>query len=66
LIGNGNGISRQTREPGPKVDTAAIEAEDLGLAMAILILRTARLEIGRTEPDEVESMPRNNLVGKLN
>src|SRR3981081_4246539 len=41
-----------------KVDTAAIEAERLGLTTATLILRMARLEIDRAEPDEVESMPR--------
>ena len=49
-----------------KVDTAAIEAERLGLTTATLILRMARLEIDRAEPDEVESMPRNNSVGKAN
>jgi hypothetical protein len=26
----------------------------------------ARLEIDRAEPDEVESMPRNNSIGKPN
>jgi hypothetical protein len=31
-----------------------------------LILRMARLEIDRAEPDEVESMPRNNSAGKPN
>jgi hypothetical protein len=31
-----------------------------------LILRMARLEIDRAEPDEVESMPRANSVGKAN
>ena len=49
-----------------KVDTAAIEAERLGLTTATLILRMARLEIDRAEPDEVESMPRNNCAGKPN
>ena len=49
-----------------KVDKAAIEAERLGLTTATLILRMARLEIDRAEPDEVESMPRNNCVGKPN
>jgi hypothetical protein len=49
-----------------KVDTAAIEAERLGLTTATLILRMARLEIDRAEPDEVESMPRNNSVSKAN
>jgi transcriptional regulator with GAF, ATPase, and Fis domain len=44
-----------------KVDTAAREAERLGLTTATLILRMARLEIDRAELDEVESMPRNNL-----
>ena len=49
-----------------KVDTAAIEAESLGLTTATLILRMARLEIDRAEPDEVEIMPRNNPLGKTN
>ncbi len=49
-----------------KVDTAAIEAESLGLTTATLILRMARLEIDRAEPDEVEIMPRNNRLGKNN
>lgn len=49
-----------------KVDTAAIEAESLGLTTATLILRMARLEIDRAEPEEVESMPRNNPYSKPN
>lgn len=49
-----------------KVDTAAQEAEQLGLTTATLILRMARLEIDRAEPDEVEIMPRNNPRGKPN
>ena len=49
-----------------KVDTAAIEAESLGLTTATLILRMARLEIERADPDEVESMPRNNPSSKPN
>ena len=49
-----------------KVDTAAIEAERLGLTTATLILRMARLEIDRAEPDEVETMARNNQNGKPN
>jgi hypothetical protein len=49
-----------------KVDTAAIEAERLGLTTATLILRMARLEIDRAEPDEVESMPKNNSYSKPN
>ena len=49
-----------------KVDTAAQEAERLGLTTATLILRMARLEIERAEPEEVESMPRNNLRSKPN
>ena len=49
-----------------KADTAAIEAERLGLTTATLILRMARLEIDRAEPDEVESMPRNNSRSKPN
>jgi hypothetical protein len=49
-----------------KVDTAAKEAERLGLTTATLILRMARLEIDRAEPDEVESMPRNNSRSKPN
>jgi hypothetical protein len=49
-----------------KVDTAAIEAESLGLTTATLILRMARLEIDRAEPDGVESMPRNISHSKPN
>jgi len=49
-----------------KVDTAAVEAESLGLTTATLILRMARLEIDRAEPDEVASMPRNNSYSKPN
>jgi hypothetical protein len=49
-----------------KVDTAVIEAESLGLTTATLILRMARLEIDRAEPDEVEVMPRNNRYSKPN
>jgi len=49
-----------------KVDTAAIEAESLGLTTATLILRMARLEIDRAEPDGVESMPRNIPHSKPN
>ena len=49
-----------------KVDTAAQEAERLGLTTATLILRMARLEIDRAEPEEVETMPRNNLRSKPN
>ncbi len=47
-----------------KVDTAAQEAERLGLTTATLILRMTRLEIDRTEPEQVETMPRNNLSSK--
>jgi hypothetical protein len=50
---------------GQRVDAVAKEAERLGL-IATLILRTARLEIDRAEPDEVEIMPRNNPHGKSN
>ena len=49
-----------------KVDTAAQEAERLGLTTATLILRMARLEIDRAEREEVESMPTNNPRGKPN
>jgi hypothetical protein len=49
-----------------KVATVAQEAERLGLTTATLILRMARLEIDRAEPDEVEIMPRNNLRSKPN
>ena len=42
------------------------EAERLGLTTATLILRMARLEIDRAEPDQVENMPRNNPRGKPN
>ena len=47
-----------------KVDTATREAERLGLTTATLILRMTRLEIDRTEPERVETMPRNNLSSK--
>jgi hypothetical protein len=50
---------------GQRVDAVAKEAERLGL-IATLILRTARMEIDRAEPDEVEIMPRNNPRGKSN
>jgi hypothetical protein len=59
FLGNREGLAQ-------KDDTAAIEAERLGLTTATLILRIVRLEIDRAEPEEVESMPRNNSVGKLN
>jgi hypothetical protein len=49
-----------------KVDTAAQEAERLGLTTATLILRMARLEIDRAEPDKVKSTSRNNLHSKPN
>lgn len=49
-----------------KVDIAAQEAERLGLTTATLILRMARLEIERAEPEKVEVMPRNNLRSKPN
>jgi hypothetical protein len=49
-----------------KVDTAAQEAERLGLTTATLILRMARLEIGRAKPDKVETMTRNNFCNKPN
>jgi len=49
-----------------KVDTVALEAERLGLTTATLILRMARLEIDRAEPDEVVSMPKNNSCSKPN
>jgi hypothetical protein len=49
-----------------KVDTVALEAESLGLTTATLILRMARLEIDRAEPDEVVGMPENNPCSKPN
>ena len=49
-----------------KVDTAAQEAERLGLTTATLILRMARLEIDRAEAEKVATMPRNNLNSKPN
>ena len=49
-----------------KVDIAAQEAERLGLTTATMILRMTRLEIDRTEPDKVETMPTNNLCSKPN
>ncbi len=38
-----------------RVDNGAQEAERLGLTTATLILRMARLEIDRAEPEEAES-----------
>jgi hypothetical protein len=49
-----------------KIDTAAMEAERLGLTTATLLLRMAQLEIDQAELDEVESMPRNNPSSKPN
>ena len=49
-----------------KVDTAAQEAERLGLTTATLILRMARLEIDRAEPEQVVTMTKNNLRSKPN
>ena len=49
-----------------KVDIAAQEAERLGLTTATLILRMARLEIDRAEPEKVVTMPKNNLRSKPN
>ncbi|MET3839784.1 hypothetical protein [Bradyrhizobium sp. OAE829] len=49
-----------------KVDTAAQEAERLGLTTATLILRMARLEIDRAELEQVATMPKNNLRSKPN
>ena len=49
-----------------KVDTAAQEAERLGLTTATLILRMARLEIDRAEPEQVVTMPKSNLRSKPN
>jgi hypothetical protein len=59
LLGKRRGLAQ-------KVDTAAIEAERLGLTTATLILRMARLEIDRAEPDDTESMPRISSAGKPN
>jgi hypothetical protein len=49
-----------------KVDSVALEAESLGLTTATLILRMARLEIDRAEPEEVASMPKSNPISKPN
>jgi hypothetical protein len=49
-----------------KVDSVALEAESLGLTTATLILRMARLEIDRAEPEEVVVMPKNNQHSKPN
>jgi hypothetical protein len=49
-----------------KVDSVALEAESLGLTTATLILRMARLEIDRAEPEEVAIMPKNNPHSKPN
>jgi hypothetical protein len=67
-LSEGTGMAYPGKREGlaQKVDTAAQEAERLGLTTATLILRMARLEIDRAEPDEVEHMPRNNLRSKPN
>ena len=49
-----------------KVDTAAIEAESLGLTTATLILRMARLEIDRAEPELDARRPRPATHSKPN
>jgi len=49
-----------------KVDSVALEAESLGLTTATLILRMARLEIDRAEPEEVATMAKNNSNSKPN
>ena len=49
-----------------RVDSVALEAESLGLTTATLILRMARLEIDRAEPEEVVCMPKNNHLSKPN
>ena len=49
-----------------KVDSVALEAESLGLTTATLILRMARLEIDRAEPEEVASILKNNQNSKPN
>ncbi|MDI4233005.1 hypothetical protein OZ411_09305 [Bradyrhizobium sp. Arg237L] len=49
-----------------KVETAAQEAERLGLTTATLILRMARLEIDRAEHKEADERPNNKLHSKPN
>ena len=49
-----------------KVDTAAQEAERLGLTTATLILRMARLEIDRVKARQIETTTENDFSGKLN
>ncbi|MGY3616637.1 hypothetical protein [Bradyrhizobium sp. USDA 10063] len=49
-----------------KVETAAQEAERLGLTTATLILRMARLEIDRAEHKEADEVANNNLRSKPN
>jgi hypothetical protein len=49
-----------------KVETAAQEAERLGLTTATLILRMARLEIDRAEHKEADETPGGNLRSKPN
>jgi hypothetical protein len=65
-IGSGD-LSQGKREGlAQTVDTAVMEVGRFSLTTATLILRMARPEIDRAEPDEVESMPRNNSAGKPN
>lgn len=49
-----------------KVETAAQEAERLGLTTATLILRMARLEIDRAEPEEIGSITKDNQRSRPN
>jgi hypothetical protein len=49
-----------------KVETAAREAERLGLTTATLILRMARLEIDRAEHKEADEIPNSSLRSKPN
>jgi hypothetical protein len=49
-----------------KVETAAQEAERLGLTTATLILRMARLEIDRAEHKEAEEIANRKLRTKPN
>ena len=65
LMGNGRAfLSKHTAWPGSRYTTVA--AGRLDLTTATPILRIARPEIDRAEPDKVETMPRNNPIGKPN
>jgi hypothetical protein len=66
LIGNANAIQGKREGLAQQGDTAAMEAERFGLTTATRCFEWQTWKSDRAEPDEVESMPRNNPAGKPN